>query len=78
MGRWPEVKKDLIPVITSAPTTVQAALKNPEVRPSGPGDLFGLSLNRVFLIFFLGRMHHHLFPELLRASISREALVPGD
>lgn len=44
------MKKDLIPAMTSGPTATHAALKNPEVRPSGPGDLLGLSLCSVDVI----------------------------
>lgn len=43
-------KKFLIADITSEPLVSQEALKNAEVRPSGPGALLGLSLKRTDLI----------------------------
>lgn len=46
-GRKPVLKKLRIEFVTSSPTIYHAALKKPEERPSGPGDLFGLSLRTV-------------------------------
>ena len=37
------MKKFWIALVTSDPNTLQVALKNPEVKPSGPGDLLLLS-----------------------------------
>lgn len=47
-GRKAEWKKWVIEVMISSPTEPQAALKNPEVSPSGPGALFGFSLTSSF------------------------------
>lgn len=49
-GRKAEWKKWVIEVMISSPTEPQAALKNPEVSPSGPGALFGFSLNIILRI----------------------------
>ena len=37
-------------LITSSPKISHVALKKPEVRPSGPGDLWGLSLSIALVI----------------------------
>lgn len=44
VGRNPDKKKCLTAITTSSPTTYQAALKKPDISPSGPGALLGLSL----------------------------------
>lgn len=49
-GRKPVRKKRLTQAMTSGPKKCQAALKNPEVRPSGPGALFAFNLNIIFAI----------------------------
>ena len=43
-------KKFLMAETTSGPIVSHEALKNPDVRPSGPGALFGLSLKKVDVI----------------------------
>ncbi|CDY69963.1 BnaCnng66130D [Brassica napus] len=55
IGRKPEKKNCRIEIMTSAPIVSQEALKKPEVRPSGPGALFGLSLkNSAFISSAVG------------------------
>ena len=49
-GRNPYTKKVWILLITSAPSVCHESLKKPDVRPSGPGDLFLFSLKRTHLI----------------------------
>lgn len=46
----PIEKKPPMEESTSGPMIGQEALKKPEVRPSGPGALFGFSLRRVLVI----------------------------
>ena len=49
-GRKPVRKKRLTQPITSEPRRFQEALKNPEVRPFGPGALFAFNLHISFQI----------------------------
>lgn len=49
-GKNEEVKKSWTDCVTSPPSKSQVALKNPDVRPSGPGALLGFRLNIVRLI----------------------------
>lgn len=49
-GMNPVLKNFMTLAISSFPTVGQASLKNLEVRPSGPGALFGLSFINTDLI----------------------------
>lgn len=49
-GRKFVAKKFLTAEATSTPIVSQEALKNAEVKPSGPGALLGLSLKKTVLI----------------------------
>ena len=49
-GRKLEEKNCWTESTASSPRVAHAPLKNPEVSPSGPGALFGLSLKKSFLI----------------------------
>lgn len=49
-GKKPVLKKVLMELVTSEPIRDQEALKKPEVRPSGPGALFGFNLSKVLAI----------------------------